>query len=129
MKRIDETDRLSNVNVSVPNNYIPKCKRGIFFTCGWGVGNTTKILMQYFDLLSDCASAPPLYQGCKSIPRGDYYDPLQIFSFLLENIFNPTKKFGYLCCLRLLQRKQAARLSVSKSNSPWILSCLQIHME
>ena len=30
MKRIDETDRLSNVNVSVPNNYIPKCKRGIF---------------------------------------------------------------------------------------------------
>ena len=80
MKRIDETDRLSNVNVSVPNNYIPKCKRGIFSHAaeGW---NTTKILMQYFDLLSVCAAAPPLYQGCKSIPRGDYYDPLQIFSF------------------------------------------------
>ena len=58
MKRIDETDRLSNVNVSVPNNYIPKCKRGIFSHAaeGW---NTTKILMQYFDLLSDCATPRP----------------------------------------------------------------------
>ena len=55
--------------------------RGEFFHMGLRGWHTTKILMQYFDLLSVCAAAPPLYQGCKSIPRGDYYDPLQIFSF------------------------------------------------
>ena len=43
MKRIDETDRLSNVNVSVPNNYIPKCKRGIFSHGAEGLENSENI--------------------------------------------------------------------------------------